>query len=36
MKYHRLKKNESDIIKRAFKHAERDLEKKFIYRCKFF
>ena len=25
--YYRLKKNDSDIIKRAFRHAERDLEK---------
>ena len=25
--YHRLKKNECDILKRAFRHAERDIEK---------
>ena len=25
--YYRLKKNDSDILKRAFRHAERDIEK---------
>ena len=25
--YYRLKKNDNDIIKRAFRHAQRDLEK---------